>query len=57
MLIHVNGVRLFVDVANTHRLRFERLSECGHDIHGDDPERVFGTIRAFIASEPSAPTA
>ena len=30
--------------------RFERLSECGHDIHGDDPERVFGVIRAFISA-------
>ncbi|HEY8564839.1 MAG TPA: alpha/beta hydrolase [Beijerinckiaceae bacterium] len=34
-------------------LRFERLSHCGHDIYGDDPERVFGTIREFIRSEPS----
>lgn len=33
-------------------LRFERLSGCGHDIHGDDPERVFGTIRTFIAAAP-----
>ncbi len=40
-----------------HLLRFERLKECGHDIHGDDPERVFGMIRAFIVSEPPAPTA
>ena len=39
-----------------HLLRFERLSGCGHDIHGDDPERVFSTIRTFISGEPSATT-
>lgn len=32
-----------------HLLRFERLSDCGHVIHADDPERVFGVMRAFIA--------
>ncbi len=37
-----------------HLLRFERLIGCGHDIHGDAPETVFGTIRAFLADEPSA---
>ena len=31
-------------------LRFERLRGCGHDIHGDDPDRVFSTIRAFISA-------
>lgn len=30
-------------------LHFERLDGCGHDIHGDDPERVFGTIRSFLS--------
>lgn len=39
-----------------HLLRFERLSGCSHQIHGDDPERVFGAIRAFIA-EPEASAA
>ena len=34
----------------SHLLRFERLADCGHDIHGDDPERVFGAIREFISS-------
>ena len=29
-------------------LRFERLGGCGHDLHGDDPNRVFGAIRGFI---------
>lgn len=38
----------------TDLLRFERLSGCGHDIHGDDPERVFSTIRAFISAAPSS---
>ncbi|UHC16699.1 alpha/beta hydrolase [Methylobacterium currus] len=38
----------------SHLLRFERLSGCGHQIHGDDPERVFGAMRAFI-SGPDAP--
>jgi proline iminopeptidase len=37
-----------------HLLHFERLKECGHDIHGDAPERVFGAMRAFIASEAAA---
>jgi pimeloyl-ACP methyl ester carboxylesterase len=32
-----------------HLLRFERLSGCSHQIHGDDPEQVFGAMRAFIA--------
>lgn len=32
-------------------LRFERLSGCGHDIHGDDPEQVFAAIREFITTE------
>ena len=31
-----------------HLVRFERLAGCGHDIPGDDPARVFGTIREFI---------
>jgi proline iminopeptidase len=34
----------------SHLLRFERLSECGHNVHGDDPERVFEAIRAFITT-------
>lgn len=38
-----------------HLLRFERLPECGHDIHGDDPERVFSMMREFIAGEHSLP--
>lgn len=33
-----------------HLLRFERLAGCGHDLHGDDPDRVFGAIRAFISA-------
>jgi proline iminopeptidase len=32
-----------------HLVRFERLANCGHDIHGDDPESVFSLIREFIA--------
>lgn len=31
-------------------LHFERLDGCGHDIHRDDPERVFRTIREFIVA-------
>ncbi|KMO14024.1 alpha/beta fold hydrolase [Methylobacterium platani] len=34
----------------SHLLRFERLDQCAHDVHGDDRERVFGTIRAFITA-------
>ncbi len=37
-----------------HLLHFERLMECGHDIHGDAPERVFGAMRAFMADEAAA---
>lgn len=33
-----------------HLVRFERLTECGHDVHGDAPERVFPIIREFIAN-------
>lgn len=33
----------------SHLVRFERLPGCGHDIHGDDPVRVFSAIREFIA--------
>ena len=33
-----------------HLLHFERLVECGHDIHGDDPQRVSGAIRTIISS-------
>jgi pimeloyl-ACP methyl ester carboxylesterase len=35
----------------SHLVRFERLAGCGHDIHGDDPERVFSLIRKFIADD------
>jgi pimeloyl-ACP methyl ester carboxylesterase len=35
----------------SHLVRFERLANCGHDIHGDDPERVFSLIREFIADD------
>lgn len=41
----------------SHLIHFERLSGCGHDVHGDDPERVFGMIRSFIVSEPFPVTA
>ncbi len=34
-----------------HLLRFERLPDCGHDIHGDDPERVFSVMREFITDQ------
>lgn len=36
-----------------HLTRFERLERCGHDIHGDDPDRVFSTIRDFLNVEPT----
>ncbi|MCF4123786.1 alpha/beta fold hydrolase [Methylobacterium sp. SyP6R] len=39
-----------------HLLHFERLDQCAHDIHGDDPDRVFGAIRDFIVA-PHAPPA
>ncbi|MET7242053.1 alpha/beta hydrolase [Methylobacterium sp. EM32] len=32
-----------------HLQQFRRLDGCSHQIHGDDPERVFGAMRAFIA--------
>ena len=34
-----------------HLLRFERLPNSGHDIHGDDPETVFGVMREFITKD------
>lgn len=30
-------------------LRFVRLAGCGHNIHRDEPERVYDAMRAFIA--------
>lgn len=36
------------DAIPTHVLRFERLEACGHDIHRDNPKRVFEVIREFI---------
>jgi proline iminopeptidase len=35
----------------SHLVRFERLANCGHDIHGDDPKRVFSLIREFIVDD------
>jgi pimeloyl-ACP methyl ester carboxylesterase len=32
----------------SHLIRFERLANCGHSIHGDDPDTVFSLIREFI---------
>jgi pimeloyl-ACP methyl ester carboxylesterase len=37
----------------SHLVRFERLAECGHDIHGDDPDRVFSIIRKLIVGDTS----
>jgi proline iminopeptidase len=31
-----------------HLVRFERFANCGHGVHGDDPERAFAVIREFI---------
>jgi pimeloyl-ACP methyl ester carboxylesterase len=31
-----------------HLVRFERFANCGHIVHGDDPERAFAVIREFI---------
>ena len=31
-----------------HLVRFERFADCGHGVHGDDPERAFAVIRDFI---------
>jgi proline iminopeptidase len=36
----------------SHLVRFERLANCGHSIHGDDPDTVFSLIREFIADGP-----
>jgi proline iminopeptidase len=36
----------------SHLVRFERLANCGHNIHGDDPDTVFSFIREFIADGP-----
>jgi pimeloyl-ACP methyl ester carboxylesterase len=33
----------------SHLVRFERLANCSHDVHSDDPARVFSIIREFIA--------
>jgi proline iminopeptidase len=33
-------------------LQFVRLTGCGHDICGDDPDQVFGTIRNFVSAMP-----
>src|SRR5207248_10810369 len=33
----------------SHLVRFERLANCGHAIHGDDPDTVLSLIREFIA--------
>lgn len=30
-------------------VRFERFPGCGHGVQGDDPERAFAVLRAFIA--------
>jgi proline iminopeptidase len=32
----------------THLVRFERFADCGHGVHGDDPERAFAVIREFV---------
>ncbi|MBS7813583.1 alpha/beta fold hydrolase [Roseococcus pinisoli] len=32
-----------------HLVRFERIARCGHVLHADAPERVFSTLRDFIA--------
>ena len=36
----------------SHLVHFERLANCGHDIHGDDPDMVFSLIREFIVDGP-----
>lgn len=36
----------------SHLVHFERLANCGHDIHGDDPDTVFSLIRDFIVDGP-----
>jgi proline iminopeptidase len=36
----------------SHLVHFERLANCGHDIHGDDPDMVFSVIREFIVDGP-----
>ena len=41
----------------SHLVRFERLANCGHDIHGDDPDMVFTLIREFIVDGPIAAAA
>ncbi|WP_298963918.1 alpha/beta hydrolase [uncultured Methylobacterium sp.] len=38
-----------------HLLRFERLDQCSHDMHGDDPGKVFGVMREFITA-PNLPS-
>ncbi len=41
-----------------HLVQFERLEECGHEIHGDAPERVFPLLRNFIThGVPTRPSA
>jgi pimeloyl-ACP methyl ester carboxylesterase len=40
----------------SHLVRFERLANCGHAIHGDDPDTVFSLIREFIADGPITAT-
>lgn len=32
------------------RVRFERFTESGHDLFGDEPERAFAVLRAFIGT-------
>ncbi len=41
----------------TSLVSFHRLADCGHDIHGDDPERVFSLIREFIQHDAPLSTA
>lgn len=37
-------------------VQFERLASCGHDIHGDAPDRVFTVMRDFILHGISPPS-
>jgi pimeloyl-ACP methyl ester carboxylesterase len=40
-----------------HLVRFERLANCSHQVHGDDPDAVFSLIREFIADGPTTAAA